>query len=77
MNQLQTKYPNLALNKSVSVSGLEVNDGRFAAELAVDGVVSSTSRVSFAKDVDEQWLTVDLGQEYEMNKFQMIWEIKL
>ncbi|MCI8851088.1 MAG: family 20 glycosylhydrolase [Erysipelotrichaceae bacterium] len=74
MNQLQTKYPNLALNKSVSVSGLEVNDGRFAAELAVDGVVSSTSRVSFAKDVDEQWLTVDLGQEYNISHLKLNYE---
>jgi len=71
MNQLQTKYPNLALNKSVTVSGLEVNDGRFTAEMAVDGVVSKTSRVSFAKDVDKQWLTVDLGQEYSISHIKL------
>lgn len=74
MNQLQTKYPNLALNKSVTVSGLEVNDGRFTAEMAVDGVVSKTSRVSFAKDVDEQWLTVDLGQEYSISHIKLNYE---
>lgn len=52
---------NLALNKEVSVSGLEVNDGRFTADKAVDGIVTKESRVSFAKDQDEQWLLVDLG----------------
>ena len=41
---------NLALNKEVSVSGLEVNDGRFTADKAVDGIVTKESRVSFAKD---------------------------
>lgn len=40
---------NLALNKDVSVSGLEVSDGRFTAPMAVDGEVSSTSRVSFLR----------------------------
>lgn len=74
MNQLQTKYPNLALNKSVTVSGLEVTDGRFTAEMAVDGVVSKTSRVSFAKDKDEQWLTVDLGQEYSISHLKLNYE---
>ncbi len=62
MDELELRYPNLALNKNVSVSGLEVTDGRFTAAMAVDGEVSSTSRVSFAKDKDEQWLVVDLGE---------------
>lgn len=51
---------NLALNKSASASGLEVNDGRFTADKAVDGLVNKDSRISFAKDEDEQWLLIDL-----------------
>lgn len=51
---------NMALNKPASASALEVNDGRFTADKAVDGIVDKTSRVSFAKDKDEQWLLVDL-----------------
>ncbi|MCI9311907.1 MAG: family 20 glycosylhydrolase [Erysipelotrichaceae bacterium] len=74
MNQLQPKFPNLALNKSVSVSALEVNDGRFTAEMAVDGVVSSTSRVSFSKDADEQWLMVDLGKTYSISHIKLNYE---
>ena len=50
---------NLALGAKVSVSGLEVNDGRFTAPMAVDG--DETTRLSFARDKDEQWLLVDLG----------------
>ena len=59
---------NIALNKQTSVSGLEVSDGRFTDELAVDGIISSTSRVSLAKDKDEQWFLVDLGNTYEISE---------
>ena len=71
---LKVKYENLALNKNVSVSGLEVNDGRFTAAMAVDGVVSKTSRVSFAKDKDEQWLLVDLGGRKTVSEFVINYE---
>ena len=71
---LKVKYENLALNKNVSVSGLEVNDGRFTAAMAVDGVVSKTSRVSFAKDKDEQWLEVDLGKVENISHFVINYE---
>lgn len=65
---------NLALNKPVSVSGLEVNDGRFTADKAVDGVVSKESRVSFAKTADEQWLCVDLEKEMTVSNFVINYE---
>ena len=65
---------NLALNKEVSVSGLEVNDGRFTADKAVDGIVSKESRVSFAKDKDEQWLLVDLGEVKTVSEFVINYE---
>ncbi len=60
---------NLALNAKTSVSGLEVNDGRFTANLAVDG--DETTRVSFARDKDEQWLLVDLGAQYSVSMFEI------
>ena len=71
---LKVKYENLALNKNVSVSGLEVNDGRFTADKAVDDVVSKESRVSFAKDKDEQWLEVDLGKVENISHFVINYE---
>lgn len=65
---------NLALNKSVQVSALEVSDGRFTGEMAVDGVVSKESRVSFAKTSDEQWLCVDLGESYVISEVAVNFE---
>ena len=47
--ELGIERENLALNKDVDVSGLEVSDGRFTADKAVDGIVSSDSRVSFSR----------------------------
>ena len=64
---------NIALNKPASASALEVNDGRFTAEMAVDGVVGGNSRVSFAK-ADEQWLLVDLGKEYTIDTVVLDYE---
>lgn len=58
---------NLALNKSVEVSGTEVNDGRFTGEMAVDGEVSNASRWSPAKQ-NNQWIVVDLGEEYSIDQ---------
>lgn len=68
------KQENLALHKPVSVSALEVNDGRFTGEMAVDGVVSKESRVSFAKTADEQWMLVDLGEVYLISEFAINFE---
>ena len=65
--ELGIERENLALNKDVDVSGLEVSDGRFTADKAVDGIVSSDSRVSFSRASDEQWLLVDLGDIYEIS----------
>ena len=78
-HKLSDRYPisdkpatvsgNLALNKETSVSGLEVDDGRFTSDLAVDG--DETTRVSFARDKDEQWLIVDLGAEYSVKTVEI------
>ena len=53
---------------------MEVSDGRFTADKAVDGIVSSDSRVSFSRAADEQWLLVDLGDVYEISEFVINYE---
>ncbi|MBR0231189.1 MAG: family 20 glycosylhydrolase [Clostridia bacterium] len=60
---------NVALGADVSVSGLEVQDGRFTAEMAVDG--ESSTRLSFARDSDEQWLVIDLGAPTSVSKIEI------
>ena len=57
---------NVALGKKVTVSGLEVNDGRLNEPMAVDG--SLNTRLSFDKSKDEQWMIVDLDDVYEISK---------
>ncbi len=59
---------NLALHKDVTVSGLEVDDGRLTGEMAVDGIVSVNSRVSFDSTKDEQFFEVDLGEVYQIGR---------
>lgn len=57
---------NYALNKSATVSGLEVDDGRFTPDMALDGNVDT--RLSFSAKADYQWLVVDLGSVRSVNK---------
>lgn len=61
---------NLALNKTVTVSGLEVQDGRFTGEMAVDG--DANTRVSLHYD-DNAWLKVDLGKVYTVDCIEIDW----
>ncbi|HPE94722.1 MAG TPA: glycoside hydrolase family 20 zincin-like fold domain-containing protein [Bacillota bacterium] len=49
---------NIALGKDVTVSGLEIDYG-LNEPLAVDG--DPNTRLSFARNKDEQWMIVDLG----------------
>ncbi len=56
---------NLALNTKLTVSGLEVYDGRLNEAMAVDG--NESTRLSFARDKDEQWLICDLGDVYDVS----------
>ncbi len=60
---------NLAVNKAVSVSGLEVDTGQFLPEFAVDE--SLDTRVSFARDQDEQWMVIDLGEVMNVNRAEI------
>lgn len=57
---------NYALRSVVTVSGLEVDDGRFTEANAVDG--NPDTRLSFSAKEDVQWMIVDLGQEYNVNR---------
>ena len=59
---------NLALNKPVQVSGLEVSDGRWTGEMAVDG--DSSTRVSFNK-ANDAWFIVDLEDVYWVEEIQI------
>ena len=61
-------YTNLALNKPVEVSGLEVDDGRWTGDMAVDG--DTATRVSFHYR-DDAWLTVDLQDDYWISELQI------
>ena len=61
--------PNLALKRPVRASSVE-NGGTVAAN-AVDGSLSSRWASAFA---DAQWLRVDLGATYAVNRVKLSWE---
>lgn len=63
---------NLALNKSATASTLE-NAGT-AAGNAVDGDVNTRWSSAFA---DPQWISVDLGADYSINRVKLTWEAAL
>ncbi len=57
---------NYALGKTATVSALEVEDGRFTPDLALDG--NTATRVSFSAKADYQWMIVDLGSVRTVDK---------
>lgn len=57
---------NYALGKTATVSALEVEDGRFTPDLALDG--NPATRVSFSAKADYQWMVVDLGSVRTVDK---------
>ena len=60
---------NLALNRPALASSVEVS--AFSADLAVDG--RGETRWSSAH-TDAQWLQVDLGASYSINRVNLVWE---
>lgn len=62
---------NLALNKGVTCTSVE-NNTSHTANLAVDGIRSTRWASQYS---DPQWIQVDLGQEYEINKVVINWEV--
>ena len=65
-----TSSPNLALNKSVTVSSVEPGT-TFNGALAVDG--NATTRWS-SNYVDPSWIYVNLGGSYNVNRVKITWE---
>ncbi|SEW45181.1 Por secretion system C-terminal sorting domain-containing protein [Chitinophaga sp. YR573] len=61
--------PNLALNKTATVSTTE-NAGTIAS-YAVDGDINTRWSSAFA---DPQWISVDLGADYNINEVKITWE---
>jgi hypothetical protein len=61
--------PNLALNKPTTVSSTE-NGGTVAA-YAVDGDINTRWSSAFT---DPQWISVDLGADYNINEVKITWE---
>lgn len=60
---------NLALNKPATA--LSAESDAFPASAAVDG--SATTRWSSAF-ADPQWIQVDLGQSYALDRVRLVWE---
>lgn len=61
---------NLALNKTGVASSLETS--AFPANLAFDG--NATTRWASVEGVDPQWIYVDLGATYAINRVKITWE---
>jgi hypothetical protein len=61
---------NIALNKTATASSVEATG--FEASRAVDG--SGTTRWASIEGVDPQWLRVDLGASYNVNRVKIVWE---
>jgi aryl-phospho-beta-D-glucosidase BglC (GH1 family) len=61
---------NIALNKSVTVSSVE--DNTLTGSNAVDG--NGSTRWASAEGIDPQWITVDLGNTYSINRIKINWE---
>ena len=68
--------PNLALNKPARASSIE--NGRTLAAYAVDGNATTTrwssSTAGTTAQADAQWLRVDLGATYTVNRVKLTWE---
>lgn len=62
---------NLALNKTGVASSLETSS--FPASLAFDGN-TTTTRWASVEGVDPQWIYVDLGASYAVNRVKITWE---
>jgi aryl-phospho-beta-D-glucosidase BglC (GH1 family) len=61
---------NIALNKTVTVSSIE--DNTLTGPNAVDG--NGSTRWASAEGIDPQWITVDLGNTYSINRIKINWE---
>lgn len=62
---------NIALNKTATSSSVETNTS-FTANLAVDGIGSTRWSSQYS---DPQWLQIDLGDDYTINRVVLKWEV--
>ena len=62
---------NIALNKTATASSIEDNNAQMAASKAVDG--DAATRWS-SDSLDNQYITVDLGNTYSLNGVRLLWE---
>ncbi|SEW43957.1 Por secretion system C-terminal sorting domain-containing protein [Chitinophaga sp. YR573] len=62
--------PNIALSKSVTVSSVE--GAGLEGNYAVDG--NTSTRWSATMYTDPQWITVDLGSNYNISRVKITWE---
>ncbi|WP_157522285.1 ThuA domain-containing protein [Herbidospora cretacea] len=60
---------NLALNKTATASSVEA--AQYPASAAVDSSATTRWASAFA---DPQWIQVDLGQTYTINRVRLLWE---
>jgi GH18 family chitinase/chitodextrinase len=65
-----TTATNIALNKTVTVSSVEL--AGLEGPKAVDG--NATTRWSSVQNVDPQWISVDLGASYSVTGVKVTWE---
>lgn len=62
--------PNIALNKSVTVSSVE--EAGLEGNYAVDG--NTSTRWSSTMYTDPQWIRIDLGSNYNISQVKITWE---
>jgi len=65
-----TSAPNRALNKAVTVSSTEA--AGVEGSKAVDG--NGTTRWASAEGNNNEWIYVDLGATYSINRIRLVWE---
>jgi hypothetical protein len=69
--KIEVRKTSLSFRKPVSVSSTEANLGNVAAN-AVDGFENTRWSSVYS---DPQWISVDLGQPYDINKVVIAWEL--
>ena len=62
----------LSLNQPVTVSSVSTNAPTFVGSLAVDG--DTSTRWASKRDSNDEWISIDLGKESNMNAVVINWE---
>jgi hypothetical protein len=67
---VESSTTNLALNKPTTTSSIEGTG--LEGSKAVDGNINT--RWASVEDVDPQWIRIDLGASYNVNRVKIVWE---